>query len=181
MDQKASVPTHTQASPLPFAVEKMKKYKLVELWYFGMEGCEEVQRTSFADSTTGYSFSAVGEDAATVALQPLSMLTKSLKAIPDEQISFTQLFIAKTLYVQTMTELGWPADYCLVWAHFYTILENHRFHQIEPYGMQVLVIYHAQVRCNWHRLLLTKKSVFNVAIINEDLVQKLEDDILRQM
>ncbi|KAE9396087.1 hypothetical protein BT96DRAFT_763109, partial [Gymnopus androsaceus JB14] len=144
MDQRASVPTHAQASPLPFALEKVRKYEHVELWYFGMEGCEEARLNSFADSTTGYSFAAFGEDAATVALRPLSTLSKSPKAIPDEQLSFTQLSIAKTLYVQTMTELGWPAEYCKAWAQLYTILENHRFRRIEPHGEQVLVKYHAQ-------------------------------------
>ncbi|KAE9395166.1 hypothetical protein BT96DRAFT_1044961 [Gymnopus androsaceus JB14] len=181
MDQKASVPTNPQASPLPFALEKMQKYDYVELWYFGMEGCEEARLNSFVDSTTGYSFSAIGEDAATVALRPLSTLTKLSKAIPDDLLSFTQLSIAKTLYVQTMTELGWPADYCRAWAHFYTILENHRFGCYEPHGEQVLVKYHAQVKRDWHRLILAKKAVFNVAIINEELIARIEDDVLRQM
>ncbi|KAF9060253.1 hypothetical protein BDP27DRAFT_1494264 [Rhodocollybia butyracea] len=181
MDQMASIPTHSQASPLPFALEKMRKYEFVELWYFGMDGCEEARINSLAESTTGYGFAAAGDDATIAALRPLSTLTKSPKAIPDERLSFTHLSIAKTLYIHTMNEVGWPVEYIKAWAHFYTILENHHFRRIEPHGEQVLVKYQAHMRRDWYRLLLAKKPVFNVALINEDLVSKLEDDILRQM
>ncbi|KAF9061253.1 hypothetical protein BDP27DRAFT_1429138 [Rhodocollybia butyracea] len=120
------VPTHRQASPLPFALDKMRIYEFVELWYFVLEGCEEARLNSLAESTTGYGFAAIGNDPTTTALWPLSTLTKSQKAIPDKQLSFSHLSIAKTLYILTMMEVGWQVK-VQAWAQFYMILENHHF------------------------------------------------------
>ncbi|KAE9388160.1 hypothetical protein BT96DRAFT_1004450 [Gymnopus androsaceus JB14] len=66
MEENAMVLTHQQPHPLPFALEKMQKYEFVDLWYFGLEGIGDKP------------------DVALVALQPLSTLTHSSKAIPDK-------------------------------------------------------------------------------------------------
>ncbi|KAE9388161.1 hypothetical protein BT96DRAFT_753869, partial [Gymnopus androsaceus JB14] len=65
-------------------------------------------------------------------------------------LSFRQLSIAKTAYVQTMTDLDWPGNYCHAWAKFYIILENHSYQRVTPHGEQVLVWYHAEIRRNWY-------------------------------
>lgn len=84
MDKNASVPTNTEASPLPFALEKMCKYEHVEMWYFGLKGCKEARLSSFAESSSGYILAAFGDNVA-IALRALSSFTKSTKAITDKR------------------------------------------------------------------------------------------------
>ena len=70
--------------PSPYALERVKKFEYVELWYFSPEGCHDAlsQRASTEDS-----FGIMRSDMDLMILKSVASVRTSQKAVPDEDIS----------------------------------------------------------------------------------------------
>ena len=160
--------------PSQFAVGKIEAREYVELWYFTIEGCKEASRTTptTADDTFGLLNTDTG-----LALRPIKASKASRNAISDEQLTWEQIMTARHNLIDTLTQAAWPQDYIVSLAELYINLEGFKASGHNP---RALILYHAVVRKQWHTALKGQSNIFNVSIINEKLLNKLENQIRDQ-
>jgi hypothetical protein len=111
-----------------------------------------------------------------VAFKSISSLKASKNVVPDADLSFCQISMAKNTLIPLMTKYQWPAKAIMAFAQIFTQLELHPFRQPE-YGERALITYQAQVRWEWHDQ-LKLGSAFNVGRLNEDLLQGIYRELL---
>ena len=160
--------------PSPYALERVKKFEYIELWYFSPEGCRDAlsQRTSTEDS-----FGFTKSDADFMLLKPVASVRASRKAIPDEEISWDQMEIGATLLLRHMRLHRWPELATDALSLFWYKLQNHEIRS-RPNGQKVLMQYQACVRREWHAALDRKDEGFNIGLIDSDLLAKIGRDVL---
>ena len=77
-----------------------------------------------------------------------------------------------------MTKYQWSKQSIEAFAQLFTRIETHPYCQWE-YGERALIIYQARVRHEWHDQ-LKMGLVFNIGIINKDLLQSIYRELLDQ-
>jgi len=159
--------------PSLYALERVRKFEYVELWYFSPDGCSDAanQRSSANDS---YGISK--SDADLVVLKPVSSVRASRKALRDEDLSWDQMEIASTLCLRHLRQLHWPEPATDALAIFWYNLQNHELRS-RPNGQRVLLEYQARARREWHAALERKDEGFNISIIDNDLLAKITREI----
>jgi hypothetical protein len=160
--------------PSPYALERVKKFEYVELWYFSPEGCRDAlsQRTSTEDS-----FGITKSDADFMLLKPVASVRASRKAVPDEDISWDQMEIGATLLLRHMRLHRWPEVATDALSLFWYKLQNHEMRS-RPNGQKVLMEYQARVRREWHAALDRKDEGFNIGLIDSDLLAKIGREVI---
>ena len=160
--------------PSPYALERVKKFEYIELWYFSPEGCRDAisQRTSTEDS-----FGITKSDADFMLLKPVASVRASRKAVPDEDISWDQMEIGATLLLRHMRLHRWPDLATDALSVFWYKLQNHEMRS-RPNGQKILMQYQARVRREWHAALDRKDEGFNIGMIDNDLLAKIGRDVV---
>jgi hypothetical protein len=160
--------------PSPYALECVKKFEYVELWYFCPEGCRDAlaHRTSTEDS-----FGITRSDMDLMILKPVASVRASRKAVPDEDISWDQMEIGATLLLRHMRLHRWPEAATDALSVFWYKLQNHEMRS-RPNGQKVLMEYQARVRREWHAALDRKDEGFNIGLIDSDLLAKIGRDVV---
>ncbi|KAJ7587754.1 hypothetical protein C8J56DRAFT_786360, partial [Mycena floridula] len=82
-----AVPTVHNARPSSYAIDKLKKYGYIELWYFTPEGCKDGALSQRSLNTKGYGLSH-GNSSLAVTLKPISSLKASSKTVADTPLSW---------------------------------------------------------------------------------------------
>ena len=143
----------------------------VELWYFTTEGCREVSKATptAADDT----FSILNTDTG-LALQSIKATKASRNAIADEHLTWEQIMTARHTLIETANRVGWPNKHTRALAEFYINLEGLKAIGDNP---RALILYHAVVQRQWHETMRGRGVPFNLSIINENLFNKLENQI----
>jgi hypothetical protein len=111
-----------------------------------------------------------------VTLRTVASARASKNAIPDAELNFWQMSMAKNTLIELMSKHRWTAKAITAFAQFFTRLELHPYRQREQ-GEKALIVYQARVRRDWHDKLKTG-AAFNISIINEDLLQNVYREIL---
>lgn len=156
--------------PSPYALERVKKFEYVELWYFSPEGCLDAamaQRTSNEDS-----FGISRSDSDLMVLRPVSAVRASRKALRDEDLAWDQMEIAATLLLRHMRLYQWPDAATDALAVFWYKLQNHEMRG-RTNGQRILKEYQARVRREWHAALERKDVGFNISLIDDALLAKI--------
>ena len=158
--------------PQPSALQHLVEFKYAELWYFTQEGCTDAmhQQTQKKDS---FGLTKVEN---TVSFRPISALKASRNVMQGADLSWHQMEIAKMTLIQQITKCGWAQKAVTALAQFFMNLEVHHYCQ-RAYGEHALLTYQACVRCDWHDQ-LKLGSGFNIAIINETLLQSIHREIM---
>ncbi|KAH7917746.1 hypothetical protein BV22DRAFT_1025832 [Leucogyrophana mollusca] len=134
--------------PSSFALERLKKFEYIELWYCSPEGCAdaaETQRTSSND-TFGISCS----DSSFMVLKPVASVRASRKAIRDEDLTWDQMQVRGTTFLTIIKELpGWSHEHYTTLALFWYRISNHEL-RTRPNGQRILIHYQARARHAWH-------------------------------
>ena len=144
----------------------------VELWYFTTEGITDASKITptAADDTFGFMRTEAG-----LALQQIKASKASRNAICDEALSWEQIMTARHNILSSASM--WPEKHRLALAEFFMNLEARKASGAKP---RPLILYQATVRRRWHHALKGVGQPFNIAIINNDLLAKLENEIRDQ-
>ncbi|KAJ6618232.1 hypothetical protein B0H10DRAFT_1795543 [Mycena sp. CBHHK59/15] len=157
-----------------FARKKLEDKAYVELWYWTKEGCldaESLRGGVEADESFG-----ITQTGSTLSLKPLAAYKASKKFIPDEDLSWAQLSITRTGFLAAIDAAGWPKEHRAALASFFYAIENHPLRMNhDDHVDTILVIYAARARRFWHDL-LTQDKGFNIAIINDKLLEQISQE-----
>ncbi|KAJ4476574.1 hypothetical protein C8R41DRAFT_745415, partial [Lentinula lateritia] len=131
----------------PYAKKMMTARKYVPLWYFLPDAAVEAKERSKESLDTNHLQFAV-EDGDSLAGSTVSLIGShsvraSLNAIPDSQLSWTQVMQAKSAFLNALGPGTWPDDFVAMFAGFYSNMDMHRKLQ-EQDGDQVLAHYHTK-------------------------------------
>jgi hypothetical protein len=167
----AVVPDKVALAPLQYAVDKIKAAEYVELWYFTAEGCREASAATLTtvDNTIGLLRTDTG-----LALQQVKASKPSRNVLPDESLSWDQITTARHNIIDTMVANEWPEKLTMALTTMYIKLEALKATGTNPRG---LIRYHAVVRRLWHKFLKKQADPFNVGVINENLLTRLEGEM----
>lgn len=158
--------------PSAYALRRLADFEYAELWYFTQEGCADAMHQQTQNEDT-FGLSKIDD---VVSFRPVSALKASKNVIQDVDLTWRQMEIAKTTLIQHITKCGWPKKVVTTLAEFFMNLEVHHYRQ-RAYGEHALLVYQARVRRNWHDH-LKQDGGFNIAIINETLLQSIHREIM---
>ena len=68
----------------------------------------------------------ISTDDDVLLLRPMMAAKTSSKPIPDEQLSFHQVMIAKSLLMEHMAAQGWPETHVYALTEFFLKMEGHK-------------------------------------------------------
>ncbi|KAJ7653833.1 hypothetical protein B0H17DRAFT_1214542 [Mycena rosella] len=159
-DPKLVIPNSLAPQASNFAKKKLEAKEYIELWYYTREGCLD------AESLRG----GVQAD------ESLESPNASKKVIRDEDLSWAQFSVAKTGFLAAIEVAGWPQEHRAALASFFYAIESHSSRMNhDEYAETALVIYAARARQFWHESLSQGRG-FNIAIINERLLDQITSD-----
>jgi len=160
-----------QPHPSRFAIHKLDKREYVELYYFTLEGCTEAVRLDRTIAQDTFTFTKANN---TLLLKPMASHKPPNKVIPDEDLTWRQISIAKSSLLHHMAQTGWPDQHVFTLVEFFLNLKSHPT-QLQTDGDTVLLHYQAQVRHEWHEALKSANDepVFDISCINNKHVEAI--------
>ena len=155
-----------------YALWHLVEFKYTELWYFTQEGCTDAMQQQTQNEDT-FGLTKVDD---MVSFRPVSALKASGNVVQDTKLSWCQMEIAKMTLIQQITKCGWAQKAITALTQFFMNLKVHHYQQW-AYGEHALLTYQARVRHDWHDQLKWGNG-FNIAIINEMLLQSIHWEIM---
>ncbi|KAF9230064.1 hypothetical protein BU15DRAFT_84092 [Melanogaster broomeanus] len=159
--------------PSQFAIQKLKNFEYVELWYFTPEGCRTTSDENKSTASGSYTFAEEGQY---LSLKSSASHKPSPKAIHDHHLSWRQFDIGKNNYLLHLAKLKWPEEHQASLALFFMTIISHEY-RTSPNGERTLLEYESQVRRDWHDCLLIESEAFNISLFNDALLRKIADKI----
>lgn len=98
-----------------------------------------------------------------VTLKSVASIKALKNVLPDAELSFHQMSMAKNAFIPLMTKYQWSNKAINSFVQLFTQLELHPYLQHE-FGERALIIYQARVRREWHDQ-LKLDSAFNIGIL----------------
>ncbi|KAF5384248.1 hypothetical protein D9615_003417 [Tricholomella constricta] len=173
-DPNLSVASVIVPRPSSYALNKLANFEYCELWYFTQEGCEDAQRSQRPEADDAFGMARIGE---MVMLRPVASVQASKRAIPDADLSWEQFHYAQRSFVDYVLKAGWPEEHAQALVRFFVHLENSPYVNREN-GKKILLTYQARVRRNWMDAMKQSDGpVFNIALINNELMETIARDI----
>ncbi|KAF8817339.1 hypothetical protein BYT27DRAFT_7075248 [Phlegmacium glaucopus] len=172
-DDATIVGNYIAPRPAQYTLKRIEDFEYVELWYLTPEGCTDATLHQSTQNDNTFGFSKVDD---MVTLKSVSSLKASRNVLPNSELSFRQMSMAKNVFIPLMMKYQWSEKAISAFAQLFTQLELHPYRQRE-FGERALIIYRAQVRREWHNQ-LKLGSAFNIGVINEDLLQSIYKEIL---
>ena len=172
-DDTTTVGNYIAPRPAQYALRRIEDFEYVELWYFTPEGCNDATQLQLTQYDDTFGLTKVDN---MVTLKSISSLKASKNVIPDAELSFRQVSMAKNAFIPLMAKYQWSAKAINAFAQLFTQLELHPLRQRE-FGERALIVYQARVRREWHDQLKLGLA-FNIGILNEDLLQSVYKELL---
>jgi hypothetical protein len=172
-DEAATVGNYIAPRPAQYALRRIEDFEYVELWYFTPEGCSDATQLQLTQNDDTFGLTKVDD---MVTLKSISSLKASKNVVPDAELTFRQVSMAKNTFIPLMTKHQWSEKAINAFAQLFTQLELHPLRQRE-FGERALITYQARVRREWHDQ-MKLGSAFNVGILNEDLLQGIYRELL---
>ncbi|KAF8805167.1 hypothetical protein BYT27DRAFT_7297279 [Phlegmacium glaucopus] len=160
----STVGNYIAPRPAQYALKKIEDFEFVELWYLTPEGCSDAMQLQLTQNDDTFGLAKIDN---MVALKSVLSLKASKNVIPDNELSFRQMSMAKNAFIPLMTKYQWSEKAINAFAQFFTQLELHPYRQ-RDFGEQALITYQARVRREWHDQ-LKLGSAFNHRIYKEIL------------
>ncbi|KAF8808523.1 hypothetical protein BYT27DRAFT_7337751 [Phlegmacium glaucopus] len=172
-DNTVIVGNYIAPRPAQYALRRIEDFEYVELWYLTPEGCTDATQHQHTQNDDAFGLTKVND---TISLKSVSSLKASKNVVPDTELSFRQMSMAKNMFIPLMTRFQWSEKAINAFAQLFTQLELHPYRQRE-FGERALIIYQARVRREWHDQ-LKLRSAFNIGVINEELLQSIYKETL---
>lgn len=174
-DDATTVGNYIAPRPAQYALRRIEDFEYVELWYLTTEGCSDASQHQLTQHDDAFGLAKVDD---MVTLKSFSSIRASKNVVPDAELSFRQMSMAKNAFIPLMAKYQWSQKAITAFAQLFTQLELHPLRQRE-YGERALITYQARVRREWHDQ-LKLGSAFNIGIINESLLQSTYKELLDQ-
>ena len=162
------------ARPATYAINKLNNLEYVELDYFTTKGCREAATDSNKSvSQDTLTFTQVGDS---FAIRPMAALRPSKQIRNDEDLSWEEMMDAKNVMLHYMAKSGvWEDEHATALASFYINLDCHQRKE-QDNGKMALLLYQSRVRREWFDS-LKRGEGFNIALIEEDLLRALAEEV----
>ena len=172
-DDAITVGNHIAHRPSQYALRRIEDFEYVELWYLTQEGCADATQHQLTQLDDTFGLTKVDD---MVTLKSFSSLKASKNVIPDAELSFRQMSMAKNAFIPLMTKYHWTDKAVNAFAQLFTQLELHPFRQ-QDHGERALITYQARVRREWHDQLKLGTG-FNIGLLNEELLNNIYRELL---
>jgi hypothetical protein len=172
-DDVVTVGSYIAPRPAQYALKRIEDFEYVELWYLTPEGCADATQHQ---STQDDDVFGLAKSNDMVALKSLSSVKASKNVIPDGELTFRQMSMAKNAFIPLMTKHRWSEKAVKAFAQLFTMLELHPYRQRE-FGEKALIVYQARVRREWHDQMKLGTG-FNIGVLNEDLLHSIYQELL---
>ena len=162
------------ARPATYALNKINNLEYVELDYFTTRGCKEATADSNKSvSQDTLTFTQVGDS---FAIRPLAAMRPSKQIRNDEDLTWEEMMDAKNVMLHFMAKSGiWEDEHTVALASFYFNLDSHQRKE-QKNGKLALLLYQSRVRREWFDA-LKRDEGFNIALIEEDLLRSLAEEV----
>ena len=160
--------------PAMYALNKLNSLEYIELDYFTTKGCREAATNSNKSvSQDTLTFTQVGDS---FAIHPMATLRPSKQIRNDEDLSWEEMMDAKNVMLHYMAKSrAWEDEHAMALASFYINLDCHQRKEQDNSKM-ALLLYQSRVRREWFDSLKCGKG-FNIALIEEDLLRTLAEEV----
>ncbi|KAG6824810.1 hypothetical protein H0H87_010956 [Tephrocybe sp. NHM501043] len=155
--------------PLSYAINKLANFEYCKLWYFSMEGCEDALRTQQTEANDSFGMTRIGE---LVTLHPVASVQVSKCVIQDKDLTWEQFHYAHRCFIQHIMKSKWPDEHAQALLRFFIEIESSPFVTREN-GKKALLTYAARVQWNWMDIMKGGGEVFNIALINDELLESV--------
>ena len=105
-DDAITVGNYIAPRPAQYALRRIEDFEYVELWYFTPEGCSDATQHQLAQYDDAFGLTKVDD---MVALKSVSSLKASKNVVPDAELSFRQMSMAKNAFIPLMSNYHWSA------------------------------------------------------------------------
>ena len=162
------------ARPATYALNKLNSFEYIELDYFTTKGCREAAADSNKSvSQDTLTFTQVGD---AFAIRPMAAMRPSKQIRNDEDLSWEEMMDAKNVMLHFMAKSGvWQDEHATALATFYINLDYHQRKE-QKNGKSALLLYQSRVRREWYDA-LKRDEGFNIAVIEEDLLRALAEEV----
>ena len=156
--------------PSQYAIQKLYTYDFIELWYFTQEGCKDAAFTHHTNAEDAFGVTNSND---VLTLHPITSVKASKHAVPNEDLSFSQLMQARISFMEYAQQAGWPEKHIKALAVFFWKLETHPKHE-DHNGDRTIINYAATVCRQWHdKLKASRGRAFDISVINESLMNSI--------
>ena len=138
--------TMSLTRPSTYALERLRKFEYVPLWYFTEAGCKAADKDKAASEDV-WDVTKTSDNR--LALRTATSNRPSSNAMSDELLTWDQFIDGNHLLCRWLIPTGWPEDYAKTLTTFFWQIENHE-HKNIPRGKETLLLYQARTRKAWH-------------------------------
>jgi hypothetical protein len=153
------------------ALEKLRKFEYVPLWYFTEQGYRAADEGRSGDDDL---LVLTGTEDNSLALRPANR--PSPDALEDHQLTWEQFVDCKTHFLRWLLPSNWPLDYCKLLATFFFRIANHDLEGISG-GKDTLLLYQARMRRTWHEELKVGHC-FDISEIDEKFLERCHREVM---
>ncbi|KAJ6566535.1 hypothetical protein B0H19DRAFT_939720 [Mycena capillaripes] len=178
-DDNRAPSSFVEARISAFAQKKIDSRQYCPLWPFTTAGLAEAAAAvaSSGDDASSIRLGRTDDNQLTVQSGPSSSTHKSM--VRDENLPYREFSLGWHRYVKELEKAGWPQAHITAISQFFFGLETHSFCEQE-HGDKIIQIYADRYRLEWFNT-LGKPNAFNLAIIDEVLLQKIANEHLMKL
>lgn len=168
-----SIPDVLTHPPSQYALQKLKTFDYVELWYFSPLGRADAAKhstKSHADDTFGIS---KVDDHLTV--RSINSVRASRSALPDHELTFSEFIRARNCFLDYAERADWPKPNLDALATFFWRLETHPTLEL-PLGEKIILTYASRARFDWHTELKAGRG-YDISVTNNNLLSFIADEV----
>jgi hypothetical protein len=125
-DDTTTVGSFIAPRPAQYALKRIEDFEYVELWYLTPEGCADATQHQSMQNDDTFGLAKLDD---MVTLKSVSSLKALKNVIPDSELTFRQMSMAKNAFIPLMTKHHWSDKAINSFAQLFTKLELHHYRQ----------------------------------------------------
>ncbi|KAG6877507.1 hypothetical protein C0993_006563 [Termitomyces sp. T159_Od127] len=170
------VPEAIEYPPACFAIKRLVEQDYIKLSYFTPERCKEAARSK---SVASQEIFTIAKDDDVFALKPVANFKAKCKVTQDEDLTWEQLCIASTNFLEHIVIKKWPVNMIEAMHAFFFHLTNYKLRNKGADGLKVLILYQARVMWEWHHQIKNPpcNGIFDIGIIDSYALRTLKDQV----
>ena len=172
VDLNARSLTEDLERPTSYAIERLRKFEYVPLWYFTEQGLRAADKDKSYNEDL-WDVTKTSDDR--LSLRPTATNRPNPNALDDEQLSWEQFLDASNLLCRWLIPADWPEDYAKLLLSFFYRIQNHQERNILK-GKETLLLYQARARKAWHEE-LKAGHFYNLAALSKEKMELYRNEL----
>ncbi|KAJ7671365.1 hypothetical protein DFH06DRAFT_1366129 [Mycena polygramma] len=162
-----------------FAQKKLANRQYCPLYPFTPAGLADASSAvlSSGDDASSIRFGRTVDNQLTVESGPSSSTHKNM--LRDEGLTYRDFSLGWHRYIKEIEHAGWDPLHVNSITQFFYGLDTHSLRE-QAYGDKIIQIYADRYRIEWFDM-LGKPGAFNLALLNEELLNKVSNEYLRKL